>query len=458
MRQVPRPPNDDETEIKPANDNRIVQVREYKLITPLFGGGVEPGQCDDLTPIRGTEIRGHLRFWWRATRGGRYGDDLDAMRRDEGLIWGGPSTAKKPRPAHVQTVVERSAVGPAIRYRELGKLDADFLYAAFPLQEGNKAVRSGVKFALKIAFKPEIEFRDDDGNKKVFENVSAEVEAALWAWETFGGLGARTRRGFGALHCTHRDGTPCSFAPDARTPVEVQNVIDAGFHTHLIEGEWPEDVPHLSADIFYCRVTPVRRNGNEAWKTVIGGLKRFRQHRPGYGRSRWPEPDAIRKATGQWLKPGVKEHNHPGHVPQPNNSAKFPRAAFGLPIVFHFKDGDEDNPCNADRDPRDVVLKLASHDRLSSPLILRPLCLSEQRYVGLAVLLGGTLQPEDFYTNDIDLVLTEKDGRGAIAIGLKAELSLAEAKSIRRVGSNTPLLGNQADPLIAFLDEIQKGE
>ena len=43
---------------------------------------------------------------------------------------------------------------------------------------------------------------------------SAEIEAALWAWETFGGLGARTRRGFGALHLLEINGESARSLPD----------------------------------------------------------------------------------------------------------------------------------------------------------------------------------------------------------------------------------------------------
>ena len=57
----------------------IVQERTYKLITPLYGGGVEAGKTDSVTPIRGTEIRGQLRFWWRAMRGGQFNGDLQTM-------------------------------------------------------------------------------------------------------------------------------------------------------------------------------------------------------------------------------------------------------------------------------------------------------------------------------------------------------------------------------------------
>lgn len=36
----------------------IRETREYELITPLFGGGVETKKADEISVIRATEIRG----------------------------------------------------------------------------------------------------------------------------------------------------------------------------------------------------------------------------------------------------------------------------------------------------------------------------------------------------------------------------------------------------------------
>lgn len=71
----------------------VEQVRSYQLITPLYGGGVETGTADPITIVRGTEIRGQLRFWWRATRGGAFSGDLSKMKAAEDTIWG--AAAKK---------------------------------------------------------------------------------------------------------------------------------------------------------------------------------------------------------------------------------------------------------------------------------------------------------------------------------------------------------------------------
>ena len=72
----------------------ITQEREYKVITPLFGGGAVAGECDEITIVRGTEVRGQLRFWWRACYGGRY-DTVKEMKKDEDRIWGTAAELKK---------------------------------------------------------------------------------------------------------------------------------------------------------------------------------------------------------------------------------------------------------------------------------------------------------------------------------------------------------------------------
>src|SRR5438876_6898572 len=73
----------------------IEQKRKYELITPLYGGGVTTNEddptitnrTDPITVIRATEIRGQLRFWWRAMRGAQSENDSDLKKREDAL-WG----------------------------------------------------------------------------------------------------------------------------------------------------------------------------------------------------------------------------------------------------------------------------------------------------------------------------------------------------------------------------------
>src|SRR5947207_88532 len=104
MRKQPGlPPKD----INPKqNDKVITQVREYELITPLFGGGVTPAETDPVTIIRATEIRGQLRFWWRACYGGNpeFDGDLTKMKKAEDEIWGKAYEKKDTPPTQDETV------------------------------------------------------------------------------------------------------------------------------------------------------------------------------------------------------------------------------------------------------------------------------------------------------------------------------------------------------------------
>ncbi len=79
--------NDNLSRSKKNGEMIIRESREYELITPLFGGGVETKKADEVSVIRATEIRGHLRFWWRATRGGQF-STIEDLKKHEDAIFG----------------------------------------------------------------------------------------------------------------------------------------------------------------------------------------------------------------------------------------------------------------------------------------------------------------------------------------------------------------------------------
>lgn len=378
-----KPPEINAPDLKERTDTGLItQVHKYKLITPLFGGGVNPAEADPVTVVRGTEVRGHLRFWWRATRGGQFDENLAKMKEAEDRLWGAASTGENSRPSTVSVEIILDNRGqPDAPFEVVAGLDrrgiprmrprprrnsAAPAYAAFPLQPTEneamngapiKTVQVDVEFTLKITF---------------CQKDQLEVEAALWAWETFGGIGARTRRGFGAL---------CRLGPDGRpeSPPQVDDVrqmLQRNLQKYVVTGNWPKDVPHLSQNVSF-KVTRSASRPVTAWQDLIDSLKDFRQMRnPGTqanrpGRSLWPEPDAIRRLTKR------RSRLHGNAL---SNIDKFPRAEFGLPIIFHFKD-------ERDGDPVDTTLQGANNDRLASPLILRPLACANNQAVGLVLIL-----------------------------------------------------------------------
>jgi len=416
----------------------ISQVRSYEVITPLFGGGVEPGEPDPLTLIRGPAIRGQLRFWWRALRGGRFNGDLAALKEAEDKLWGAAGTEKKPIPSQVGIVVSieqrgkdeypfefveaKEGRGGKLKLRANENVAPP--YAAFPLQPSQEEMQAGigrrqmkrviseVRFTLKIAYP---------------RKLGEEVEAALWGWETFGGIGARTRRGFGALKLVSVDGRPVMLPKADNMETEIRK----GLQKYVLHGIWPEGVPHLIPDprMKFTNRFPDHR---AAWGYLIKCLQRFRQYRyPSAssrqpGRSRWPEPDEIRRLTQRWCE---------RHAKPVSQVSKFPRAAFGLPIVFHFKD-------EKIGDPYDTVLQGGQgYKRLASPLILRPLACADGA-VGLALILEGT----GVMAIPGGLLLGKKE-EPHISWPVNAELDPQEARQI-------PLLNGNPDVLQVFLNTL----
>lgn len=384
----------------------IEQIREYRLITPLYGGGVDPSEADPVTIVRATEIRGHLRFWWRATRGGQTGNSLEKLKAMEDEIWGKASTKEKVKKnedqrnkqaqedksfqhtIQIEVIVrdsERGEAKKAYDIEERGeKLKPSAVnvpdYAVFPLRPPNEDLRKktkkqleedmkklqhGVSFTLKITF-PKI-YKED-------------IEAALWAWETFGGVGARTRRGFGALQLLKVDGNENIDLPSSNRSGIVRSWLVSKLQQFVVRGSWPEHVPHLEQTLHF-QITNPETMAYQSWKGLIKRYAAFRQSRTkgNTGRSNWPEAETIRNITG-------RRHYADLHHPQ-----KFPRAVFGLPIIFHFKDdAHREHP-----DPKETTLQGAKkeYERLASPLILRPLVCKDGLSVGLAAILKGSYIP-----------------------------------------------------------------
>lgn len=457
----------DNPQLKIGKTEIIVQKRQYKLITPLFGGGVEAGYNDPDNLIRATEIRGQLRFWWRAIRGGNpaFEGSLDKMKAREDEIWGAAnntkSSEKQPENAEqskveardwrgaVQIEVEEFSGGQELQPYCVYKDDNDHrirskltnkvpAYVVFPLQPSQdelnqagkpadvwlKTVWDGTTFTLKISFMGKWKF---------------EVEAALWAWETFGGIGARTRRGAGAIQVIAVDGVQ-QVAALLVTSSEAEKRIRDELRKLSAGEQFPEHVPHLSSDMQLCALDAIDEPFR-IWEMLIGKLSSFRQQKKQLseqkqftgkkkipGPNKWPEAEAIRKRVlGK-----VKGRNA-------NPPDKFPRAVFGLPIVFHFV---------KEQSLSDVSLqgKSERHDRLSSPLILRPLSYDENRALGIAAILKGW----SFPTEGLKLVPKKKSPSDVALSQLRLTPGEVETLKLDYIS------GNEKDALHAFMNYLRQ--
>lgn len=121
----------------------------------------------------------------------------------------------------------------------------------------------------------------------------------------------------------------------------------------------------------------------------------------------------------------------------------FPRAFFGMPILFHFKNIKHDNPQRGERkderfDPVDSTLIPKGYERMASPLIVRPYAISQNQFMGCALKL-----PVDHLKIELEL----KSGNQSFT--LPAQQWWPGTPTISN--SIPPMRGRGNDPLDAFL-------
>lgn len=178
-----------------------------RVVTPLFSGD-DPTQPQGA-PIRVPSIRGVLRFWFRAVAAGHDITDLAALWRQEQEVFGSTRTpspiALRVRSQPDTQLTQRPpwAVHAPAPGRRGGGQAAGFHGAQYLLGQGLWNHRDG---GVVRPFVPEDTTVELDIRFSRNDTVDARFMVALWAWLTYGGLGARTRRGFGQLACTEVTG------------------------------------------------------------------------------------------------------------------------------------------------------------------------------------------------------------------------------------------------------------
>jgi len=303
---------------------------------------------DEDTPIRVPTLRGHLRFWWRAFFAYKY-PTVAALKEAENRYWGCTENSSSIRLFVHSYRAPTPATIPASRPTDRFPIPEEPRYALFPAQQDHKNIGKlsprGASFKLEVATSN--------------EDAKVQAQLALFALANFGGYGARSRRGCGTFYSEN-------FVPDL-SKASVNDVLTYLRKPFLPMGKVAPatDWPSLKGSVIVLgpRAMPVQ----EAWQAVIGLYRDFRQDRPNRGggrpgRNRWPEPDSVRLD---------RDTHSPNHSPI-QMTGDYPRAIFGLPIIFHFKDV-------RDGDPADQTLEPSTEDqggRLASPFILKPLMVS----------------------------------------------------------------------------------
>lgn len=372
-----------------------------QVTTPLFNGGADPANEAGFRPrdeagVRGASIRGAMRFWFRALAGAYTGSDIELLAALERRVFGGIG----PHRANSDTAVPSPII---LRLPEpprlSGEREPEFLRGrhwrgiAYLLglglmeMKGSKPrlVRPFVSPGPEKTFDLKIRFQHDPrATAETQHAIETLAFASLWLASIYGGLGARTRRGFGGVRIVGAEGdmprpwnaksirTPdatfCKNATCVRPPETVIGILKPHLR-ELINAERKEPVesdsladpplhPVLSSRFSAAALAP-REYGS--WEETLDRagrqLRLFRANRP---------LDAQTRRKGQVKTAEWGEVIH-------GEYSDFPLGALGLPVGFHDKKNDYGLTVNA------VDASSAEHDQLrrASPLWLRPVANGE---------------------------------------------------------------------------------
>lgn len=329
-----------------------------RTITPLFGGSATPREVDQENPIRSASVRGHLRFWWRATAGAEYASAEELFKAEE-RIWGSAERHGKV----ALRVVEQNA-GPWVRPSELvpdkgtaktGPLEKFFLHPFNEIRTEGIPEASGLKW---VEFTLELTPNLSDSEKE-------HLRRALRAWIAFGGIGARTRRGVGALEAVSnlQDWLPAN--PEQLRTWFAGRAADSPQHTTLsgaVVCLGQARKPH-SNDPY---------KGHAAWRDLGRFWARLRK-------GHFVEDPQTGEVMAYTPMAGGKWRDHKTLLTLRHNQEQIALAKpyLGLPIVYQRLGNSFSGTLEA----------LASGKRMASPVILKPIAFADGSVRPAVVLL-----------------------------------------------------------------------
>ena len=174
----------------------------YGVVTPLFCAGTDPNRAE----LRLSSFKGALRFWWRALAWRRCGGDLKAIQREEDALFGSAGGGQSrlimrlASTSNPQSMISKgraltvsagngSVVGEGARYLGYGVMEA------FASQRKGTKAGELTRACLRAPFEFSVQLRGRD----LSDPQLLSLRRALSALGILGGMGARSRKGYGSL-------------------------------------------------------------------------------------------------------------------------------------------------------------------------------------------------------------------------------------------------------------------
>jgi len=165
---------------------------ELEAITPVFMRGADQGRAE----FRSASVKGVMRWWFRALAGNYFGNNVEALRRVEGRIFGSAGDGRSR-----VNIIARPSGGTESKglYSRPRKFDSnswveDLSYLFFSIKLTAKKLKDPKFYPPESKFVISIRSYDR-------ASYTASI-ASLWIALALGGFGFRSRRGAGSLWFT----------------------------------------------------------------------------------------------------------------------------------------------------------------------------------------------------------------------------------------------------------------
>lgn len=182
----------------PAKRSRRELTAEFRIVTPMYLGGGDPKNEIEINAIRPPSVKGVLRFWWRALAWSRYAQcgnssaALKCIHRAEAELFGSAASSDGRGGQGAFLLSVESSQLESEHRRILDDGERYLLGQGLAPKEGKPSPRPslspGGKFTVQLRIAP-------------WASAEQERELAdtLRLFGLLGGLGARTRRGWGSV-------------------------------------------------------------------------------------------------------------------------------------------------------------------------------------------------------------------------------------------------------------------
>ena len=325
----------------------------YQVVTPLFSAGAYSQDPE----LRAPSVKGVLRYWWRALAWSRCGGDLDAIGGQEDRLFGSAAGGRSRVSMHLissSKLDEKKAgvgqvldvpdtqrvVGEGARYLGYGVMEAFASSRKEPPTKAGQLTRA----CLRAPFDFVVRMRGRD----LTEADAASLRDALIALGTLGGLGARSRKGYGStvLQSLRVDGVDRWDAPQS---VSALRDAIAGLPRDD-KGALPEFTA-LSSRTRHVLVSSSKQEPLDLLDLVGREMVKFRS---------WGHKGRV--LGGQSERRFRDDHDLMERVGQDVRPKKHPRRiAFGLPHNYGKKPREQVGPHDRDLDRRASPLFIHLH-------------------------------------------------------------------------------------------------